>query len=175
MEQLSAFVEFAPAKRSITVAIAFAIGFPLCSVGVTNRKHLTPPHGVPLPGGLHPVRRGGARRDIGDRVYLKPVAEADQPELTGDAAKTSEGWALNVSRGGVRVIVEEKLALGTSYDVTVGEEVGLTRRGRIVWLQEEPDGLIVGLEFLGVSQSMRSAPPPPPEGAEVLPGREPEK
>ena len=124
---------------------------------MTTRKHLTPPQGVPVQDGVHPVRRGGARRDTGDRVFLK-----------SDDGASLDGWALNVSRGGVRVILEERVALGTSFDVTVGEEVGLSRRGRIVWLQEETDGVIVGLEFVGVSQSMKTSTPPAPEGAEVL-------
>ena len=107
------------------------------------------------------MRRGGARRDISERVYLK-----------GDGGEAYEGWALNVSRGGVRAICEERIPLGADFDVTVGEEAGLTRRGRIVWVQEEPDGVIIGIEFVGASQTFRSAPPPPPEGAEVLVPRE---
>ncbi len=70
------------------------------------------------------------------------------------------GWALNISRGGVRAILEQKVALGEEFDVTVGEESQLKRRGRIVWLQEEPDGLIVGIEFLNSTGG--SMPPPPP-------------
>ncbi len=122
---------------------------------MTKRQHLTPPIGVPAAGGVHAMRRGGARRDISERVYLK-----------GDNGEAHEGWALNVSRGGVRAICEERITLGADFDVTVGEEAGLTRRGRIVWVQEEPDGVIIGIEFVGASQTFRSAPPPP-EGAEI--------
>ncbi len=72
------------------------------------------------------------------------------------------GWALNISRGGVRAILEGKVSLGEDFDVTVGEESKLKRKGRIVWLQEEPDGLIVGVEFLATGQSLL---PPPPRDA----------
>jgi hypothetical protein len=56
-----------------------------------------------------------------------------------------------VSRGGVRVILEEKVDLGAEFDITLTGESGLdvTRTGRVVWVQEEPDGAVVGIEFLG--------------------------
>jgi hypothetical protein len=62
-----------------------------------------------------------------------------------------EGWALNVSRGGVRVILEEKVELGAEFDIDLSAESGLdvVRAGRVVWVQEEPDGAVVGIEFLG--------------------------
>ena len=74
-----------------------------------------------------------------------------------------EGWALNVSRGGVRVILEEKVELGKEFDVTVGDPAkgGTAARGRIVWVQEEPDGVIAGVEFVGQSGTHKSSPPPP--------------
>ena len=45
---------------------------------------------------------------------------------------------------------------------TIGTDNELTRAARIVWVQEEPDGVIVGLEFTGLSGTQKSAPPPPP-------------
>lgn len=64
--------------------------------------------------------------------------------------KLRDGWALNISRGGVRAIIEEPVDLGEEYEITIGEEGNgaLTRRGRVVWVQDEPDGMIVGFEFL---------------------------
>ncbi len=95
------------------------------------------------------MRRGGARREVSERVSL----------LTEGASH--EGWALNVSRGGVRVILEEKVELGQEFDVTVGDpdRSPLQRRARVVWLQEERDGVVVGLEFIGLSGAQRSASP----------------
>ena len=121
----------------------------------------TPPHGVPAqpgapptPQATHAMRRGGARREVSARVSLKPL-EGESPAL--------EGWALNVSRGGIRAIVEEaKVTLGEEFEITVGDGDELpTRPGRIVWLQEEPDGFIVGIEFTSLvnvsSPSVRNA------------------
>jgi PilZ domain len=60
-----------------------------------------------------------------------------------------EGWALNVSLGGVRVITEAKVELGTEYEVTLstGADPGTSCKGRVVWIQEEPDGVICGIEL----------------------------
>src|SRR5262249_46767778 len=96
------------------------------------------------------MRRGGARREVSTRVYLRTPA-------TG---ATREGWALNVSRGGLRAILEEKVELGEEFDIEVGTDDGPARHGRIVWVQEEPDGVIVGIEFTGLSGTHKSAPPP---------------
>lgn len=103
---------------------------------VRNRRSLTPASGVPS--GPHQLRRGGARREVSERVHL-----------VGANLKTRDGWALNISRGGIRVILEERVELGEEYQLTVGseEDSPLTRPARVVWVQEEPDGFIVGLEF----------------------------
>ena len=116
---------------------------------VKNRRHLTPPMGVPAIRGPHNMRRGGARREVSERVCLQ-----------GDGGPPREGWALNVSRGGVRVILEENIELGQEFDVTVGDPQSspLQRRARVVWVQEERDGVVVGLEFLSLSAT-GSGPP----------------
>ncbi len=118
---------------------------------MTKRTNLTPAQGLNVPSGVHAMRRGGARREVTERVNLK-----------GEDGKLLEGWALNVSRGGLRVILEDKVVLGQKFDVTVGTEDQLMRPARIVWVQEEPDGVIVGLEFTGMSGTHKSVPPPPP-------------
>ena len=94
---------------------------------------------MPAVDGTHPVRRGGARHELTERI-----------RIVGKNLKTREGWALNVSRGGVRAILEESVELGEEYEITIGEEgtnPALTRHGRVVWVQDEPDGVIVGFEF----------------------------
>jgi hypothetical protein len=64
-----------------------------------------------------------------------------------------QGWALNVSRGGVRVILEEKVELGSEFEVTLEPGLephalrSLGRLGRVVWVQEEPDGVVAGIAF----------------------------
>lgn len=104
------------------------------------------------------MRRGGARREVSDRVKLR----ADE--------RTLEGWALNVSRGGVRVIVEDPVALGEVFEITLGSgDDTLVRSGRVVWIQEEPDGMVCGLAFvLAANEGPKSVPPPPP-GSRTLP------
>jgi hypothetical protein len=108
-----------------------------------------------MPSGVHAMRRGGARREVTERVSLKTEEGA-----------LFEGWALNVSRGGLRAILEEKVLLGQKFEVAIGTDESLVRPSRVVWVQEEPDGVIVGLEFVSMSGGQKSvAPPPPPEGA----------
>lgn len=58
------------------------------------------------------------------------------------------GWTLNVSRGGVRLVIEEPVIVGESYLVTVGE--GPSRPATVVWTREEADGQIAGLRFTDI-------------------------
>jgi hypothetical protein len=70
-----------------------------------------------------------------------------------------DGWALNVSRGGVRVILEEKVEPGANFTVRIsqlgsaaaGPDASVAppapQRGCVVWVQEEPDGVVAGIEF----------------------------
>lgn len=101
------------------------------------------------PSAIHAMRRGGARREVTERVTLRH--EDDRVLM---------GWVLNVSRGGLRAILEEKVFLGQKFDVGIGTDDVLHRVGRIVWVQEEPDGVIVGIEFTGMSGARGSVPPP---------------
>jgi hypothetical protein len=108
---------------------------------------MTPSTGTanPVRGDVHATRRGGARMEVSARVTLvsrgSRTSEGRGPEL--------HGWALNVSRGGVRVILEEHVPLGGEYDVTVTDANGVSgpHDGRIVWVQDEPDGVVAGIEF----------------------------
>jgi hypothetical protein len=122
---------------------------------VTKKPDETPAAGLKVPSGVHAMRRGGARREVTERVTLR-----------AEDGTTLEGWALNVSRGGLRAILEEKVALGAKFEIelgAVGAQTSQKRSARIVWVQEEPDGVIVGLEFTGLSGTHKSAPPPPPD------------
>ncbi len=103
-----------------------------------NRRSLTPSTGTTAGSDVHATRRGGARHDVTARVSLK----------TKDGA-VLEGWALNISRGGIRVILEEKVELGKEFEVTMttGEDPTSPMIGRVVWVQEEPDGVVAGIEF----------------------------
>jgi PilZ domain len=108
-------------------------------VDAKNRRSLTPSTGLPVgEDDVHATRRGAARHDVSSRVTLKAKSGA-----------LLEGWALNVSRGGVRVILEEKVKLGSEFEVTLstGEDSAAPLIGRVVWVQEEPDGVVAGIEF----------------------------
>ncbi|HTQ42306.1 MAG TPA: PilZ domain-containing protein [Polyangiaceae bacterium] len=103
-----------------------------------NRRSLTPTTGTPAGPDVHATRRGGARHDLTARVTLKAKDGA-----------VLEGWALNISRGGIRVILEEKVDPGTEFEVTMttGTDPSSPVVGRVVWVQEEPDGVVAGIEF----------------------------
>src|SRR5438045_1410784 len=117
---------------------------------MVKRRSLTPSKGTGE-GDVHATRRGsgGARKEVTDRVILR------------EGASELPGWALNESRGGIRVILEDRVELGHQYEVEMGHDDGSRkRRGRVVWVQEENDGMIVGLEFV-------SEPPPIASGSEA--------
>ncbi|HEY3236326.1 MAG TPA: PilZ domain-containing protein [Polyangiaceae bacterium] len=84
-----------------------------------------------------PQRRGsgGSRRQSSNRVILR----------SGPFETT--GWALNVSRGGMRLVVEDPVEQGAEYELSVSDQ-GETRRARVVWVQQRVDGQIIGVEFV---------------------------
>ncbi len=82
---------------------------------------------------------GGARHEASDRVVLRT------------AFGETLGWTLNASRGGLRVVVEDGVVVGQEFEVAIGSDDApdrSVRRGRVVWVQPEADGQIVGIEFL---------------------------
>ncbi len=105
-----------------------------------NRRSLTPSTGMPATDDVHATRRGGARHDVTARVTLR---------CKGKTGPVLEGWALNISRGGIRVILEDKVELAAEFEVvlTTEGEAGSPVQGRVVWVQEEPDGVVAGIEF----------------------------
>lgn len=102
---------------------------------------------------MHATRRAGSRRDATERVRLRR-----------EAFQTS-GWTLNISRGGARLVLEEPVELGQSYQVVMGVEAE-PREVRIVWAQDEADGQIVGVQFLDEDGSV---PPPPVRAGSTTP------
>jgi hypothetical protein len=103
---------------------------------VTSSK--TPPSAE----GRHSQRRqsGGARVESSERVTLR-VKEQE-----------TSGWTLNVSRGGLRAVVEHPLDPALEYQVVVGEAAA--RRACVAWSKAAADGEIVGLRFLDVEGSV---------------------
>lgn len=95
--------------------------------------------------GIHRTRRtGGARQELSERVTFTIAGAEEIP-----------GWSLNISRGGLRAIVEEPLRLDHVYQVVVGELAA--RPGRVVWVQPQPDGAIVGVSFVDIGDPSTSA------------------
>jgi hypothetical protein len=91
---------------------------------------------------------GGARREASERVLIRREGFETQ------------GWTLNVSRGGLRLVVEDPLEKGAEYQILVGDSDSDAARGaRVVWLKSAADGQIVGLQYL----DSEGAPPPPEE------------
>ena len=73
------------------------------------------------------------------------------------------GWTLNVSRGGIRAVMEESLDPNAEYLIIVGDSA--PRRAQVAWARSESDGQIVGIRFLDVDGSVPpdvSTDPPPP-------------
>lgn len=66
----------------------------------------------------------------------------------------THGWTLNVSRGGMRAIVEEFVQSGVEYDLLIGGAEDSARKVAVVWVQNETDGQIVGVRFLDVVGSV---------------------
>jgi hypothetical protein len=118
---------------------------------VTNRRSLTPSRCVSGASGVHAMRRGKVRHEVTERV-----------RLITEAGEVLDGWALNMSRSGIRaVVLEAKVRLGEELDLLVGEnEPKHNSRGRVVWIQEEPDGVIVGVAFIRPSGTHRASAPP---------------
>ena len=100
-----------------------------------NRFQLTPPSGTATPE-VQPTRRAtGARHAATYRILF-----------FGRAIQFA-GWALNISRGGFRAVVEERIELGAQFDAQIADE-SIRRRVHVVWTQEERDGTILGVKFL---------------------------
>ncbi len=65
-----------------------------------------------------------------------------------------EGWTLNVSRGGLRVVVEDPLRVGELVDVLIGSDDVPPRPARVVWVKDAADGQICGIQLLDTSGSI---------------------
>jgi hypothetical protein len=103
---------------------------------VTKGQDLTP--STDLDADTSTSRRVGARHGVSMRVALRP-----------QSGEVLTGWTLNVSRGGIRVILDVKLNLGSEFAVTLstGADPVTSCMGRVVWVQEEPDGVVCGIEL----------------------------
>ena len=93
-------------------------------------------------------RLGGARRAATDRVSLK---RGDQEII---------GWTLNVSRGGARIVVEDRVEQAEQFTAVFADDDSAPRPVRVAWIQEEAGGQIVGLQFLDAEGTIPPQDPP---------------
>lgn len=125
-----------------------------------NQRSHTPPPSIK---GILAQRRGtgGARREISARVTLRT-----------ESADEYDGWALNISRGGIRVVIEERVQPGQVLSVEGYDPDNLDappRKARVAWVQDEPDGAIIGLEFVDSDPDrVRGSDMSPPPGARSI-------
>lgn len=96
-------------------------------------------------------RVDGARQPVSEVVVFRQ----------GD--REIDGWALNMSRGGLRAALEAPVAIGEEFEITVGDAE--PRTGVVIWVRNQKDGAIVGVSF---NDSDGSLPPPP--APESMPG-----
>ncbi len=68
------------------------------------------------------------------------------------------GWTLNVSRGGLRAVVEAEVPEAAEYELVLGDDSS-GRRVRVVWRKQATDGEILGLQYLDVLSSDVPLPP----------------
>ena len=115
-------------------------------------RHSSKPAGPDSASAIHATRRAGARRELAQRIVVR---------RGGDEF---EAWTLNVSRGGIRLILEDPLDPDDAVDVHIGAEAGAEagkRPGRVVWVQKEQDGVVVGIAFLDVTADVPPGAPQP--------------
>jgi hypothetical protein len=89
---------------------------------------------------VHAQRRasGGPRHAASEQVTLR----RDE--------RVVQGWTLNVSRGGARLVVEDPVAVGDNWDL-VTDGADKPRAIRVVWVRDEAGGQIIGVQYLDSS------------------------
>ena len=63
--------------------------------------------------------------------------------------KESRGWCLNISKGGARIMINQKLTIGEILEIKI-ERANDWRKvtGRVVWVKPLADGCIAGIAFI---------------------------
>ena len=114
-------------------------------------------------------RHTGAYSLADDEAFQKVARRKSGRELSNanvdfiEPVKT-EGVAVNISEGGMRVAVYEKIPTEEDCIVKIWltDDHHVSKRARIVWTKEAPDGWVLGLEFVeeqaSESSSVKSAP-----------------
>jgi hypothetical protein len=81
-------------------------------------------------------RRHSVRRPVNVRVAIE--------------GRTDSAWALNLSSGGVRILAEAKIRVGELLLLRLGDDpvYALSSKGRVVWVREEGEDVVAGIEFV---------------------------
>lgn len=83
-------------------------------------------------------RRAYPRRPSDERVLM-------WKGFAGVSDEPLRGWTLNISVGGVRLIINGELSVDDTVDVAV--ESATCRQGRVVWVSPLIDGCVAGIRF----------------------------
>ncbi len=85
----------------------------------------------------HGARRRSARYSVDGEVSVSGPVEAT-------------GILFNISAGGLRIAIDQKVERGDRLDLSVrfNETKTTHERGEVVWIREQPDGYVVGLRFV---------------------------
>ena len=96
---------------------------------------------LPTGGADTAVHRGARRR------FRRWALDADI-ELLSPAQ--GAGLAINVSRGGLRIAVDSGVPVGHVCELRVqtAQNHGTIEHAKVVWAKAQPDGYILGLEFI---------------------------
>ena len=73
------------------------------------------------------------RRDVSECLTLR-----------GDGIDI-KAWTLNASAGGLRLVVDQPVAVGLRVLIRRGDSPD--RGGQVVWTQDEPDGQVLGVQY----------------------------
>jgi len=121
-------------------------------------------NGAPAEDGKEPARRSSAEEDAHKMRREGGVRrEMSDPVVFHAEERRIDGWALNVSRGGLRAILEEPVQVGDEFEMSTGDTE--IRRGvRVVWARAEKGGAIVGVAYKDVTGSVPPPSMPPPGG-----------
>lgn len=78
---------------------------------------------------------------------------ANDPVTFTAEGRTVDGWTLNRSAGGLRVVLEDEVTVGECFVASVGESGG-ARPVRVVWVRSAKGGIVAGVAFEDVEDGM---------------------
>ncbi len=120
-----------------------------------------PPAQTEAPGsGERPAVKGPERSIRESHRRVSPRRPLSARMTIWSLHESHGGWTLNVSDGGLRVLVEDAVVTrGLEMTVEVREDAcAWQRKAKVVWVQEEQGGCVLGLKFLQATSILGHAP-----------------